>query len=351
MHEKQTLELEKIVQEFPYFQSARSLHLKGLHNQNSFKYNYALKVTAAHTVDRGVLFDFITSDDFAAVDLTSFEDKLSRINDISVESSEVVKEEEEESRSGEAFVDTNALEKDFMDVEFEVASSANDDEMDDGSDDIDKNGSEEFDSEIIDVEDEREFESFGPEKSLEYKTVPHIPIDKLEESILNSIRVASPIIETGAKIIEENISEEVRQDEVIREIGKSLAFEKGETHSFQEWLSLSKMQPIVRDEIEIETPQENFQQKKNDLIDRFILTNPKIPPLKSEAIKTTGSVFEASHDPDQSYLMTETLARVYLEQHKYQKAIQAYEILILKYPEKSGFFADRILDIKNLQQK
>jgi hypothetical protein len=31
--------------------------------------------------------------------------------------------------------------------------------------------------------------------------------------------------------------------------------------------------------------------------------------------------------------MTETLARVYLEQKKYQK-IQAYEILILKYPEK-----------------
>ena len=48
--------------------------------------------------------------------------------------------------------------------------------------------------------------------------------------------------------------------------------------------------------------------------------------------------------------MTETLAKVYLEQKKYSKAIQAYEILILKYPEKSSFFAHRILDIKNLQQ-
>jgi hypothetical protein len=36
---------------------------------------------------------------------------------------------------------------------------------------------------------------------------------------------------------------------------------------------------------------------------------------------------------DHSSLMTETLAKVYLEQKKY-KAIQAYEILILKYPEK-----------------
>jgi virulence-associated protein VapD len=49
-------------------------------------------------------------------------------------------------------------------------------------------------------------------------------------------------------------------------------------------------------------------------------------------------------------LMTETLAKVYLEQKKYQKAIQAYEILILKYPEKISFFADRISDIKILQQ-
>ena len=48
--------------------------------------------------------------------------------------------------------------------------------------------------------------------------------------------------------------------------------------------------------------------------------------------------------------MTETLAKVYLEQKKYNKAMQAFEILILKYPEKSSFFADQINEIKNLQQ-
>jgi hypothetical protein len=51
-----------------------------------------------------------------------------------------------------------------------------------------------------------------------------------------------------------------------------------------------------------------------------------------------------------SSIMTETLAQIYLEQKKYTKAIQAYEILILKYPEKSSFFADRIKNIKILQQ-
>ena len=64
INDKQTLVLETIVNEFPFYQSARALYLKGLYNQESFRYNYELKKTAAHTTDRSVLFDFITSDDF-----------------------------------------------------------------------------------------------------------------------------------------------------------------------------------------------------------------------------------------------------------------------------------------------
>ena len=60
----QTNQLEDILKEYPYFQAARALHLKGLKNLNSFKYNNALKVTAAYTADRDILFDFITSDVF-----------------------------------------------------------------------------------------------------------------------------------------------------------------------------------------------------------------------------------------------------------------------------------------------
>jgi tetratricopeptide (TPR) repeat protein len=86
--------------------------------------------------------------------------------------------------------------------------------------------------------------------------------------------------------------------------------------------------------------------KKLDLIDKFIENNPKISPIAKDA---TVKAIEPIAD-DNSYLMTETLARVYLEQKKYQRAIQAYEILILKYPEKSSFFANRISDIKILQQ-
>ena len=279
----QSISLEKIVQEFPYFQSARALHLKGLYNQNSFKYNYALKITAAHTTDRSVLFDFITSDTFTVVQKELYEKQLSDLHEISVNEIEIV--------------------------------------------------------EVV-------------EPKLESR------INTLEESILTSIKNSTPleeeIIESTIIIAEEKIELDIQHevDAEKFEIGKPLDFSKNEKHSFQEWLQLSKIQPISREEKaeEVESPSEAEieKRKKNELIDKFIETSPKIPPIKNDII-ISNIIFEPSN-ADNSYIMTETLARVYLEQKKYQKAIQAYEILILKYPEKSSFFADRILDIKNLQQ-
>ncbi|MBV1888220.1 MAG: hypothetical protein KUG51_02910, partial [Urechidicola sp.] len=60
-----TKQLENVIATFPYFQSARALNLKGLKNEDSFRYNQALKTTAAYTTDRSILFDFITSSVFA----------------------------------------------------------------------------------------------------------------------------------------------------------------------------------------------------------------------------------------------------------------------------------------------
>ena len=50
-------------------------------------------------------------------------------------------------------------------------------------------------------------------------------------------------------------------------------------------------------------------------------------------------------------LVTETLARVYLEQQHFEKAIEAYKKLSLKYPKKSSFFADQINLINDLKKK
>ena len=263
INEKQTDALGKVLDEFPFFQSARALRLKGLYNQNSFKYNYALKVTAAHTTDRTVLFDFITSDTFVAIQKGLYDKKILEILDIRVVDCEIVK----------------------------------------------------------------------PETRLEPKT------NTLEQSIITSIKGASGA-DKNSKLAVEKL-----------DIGKPLEFSANEKHSFQEWLQLSRIEPIVREKEAFDTteipPLDEEKKKKAELIDKFMESSPKISPVKQGAVSAN---YLEPNRSDTSYLMTETLARVYLEQKKYQKAIQAYEILILKYPEKSSFFANRISDIKILQQ-
>ena len=64
MSTKDIADVRSVIDEFPYFQSARALYLKGLNKKSSFKYNQELKITAAYTTDRSVLFDFITSEVF-----------------------------------------------------------------------------------------------------------------------------------------------------------------------------------------------------------------------------------------------------------------------------------------------
>ncbi|ESU29368.1 hypothetical protein FLJC2902T_07650 [Flavobacterium limnosediminis JC2902] len=271
---RQIVELETVLNEFPYFQSVRAIYLKGLHNQKSFRYNQELKKTAAYTTDRSVLFEFITSENFISIQKAFWEEKEAAINDIIVNQYKIVV------------------------------------------------------SENIEV---------------------HPKINPLEQSILSSIQIAEPEAASETVSSEPTPVEEKKPETVEEklEIGKPLEFSEQEKHSFQEWLQLAKITPIERENEPQETESDNEKKKKLELIDKFIESNPKIISVKNAPV-TPINIEKSTQD--NSYLMTETLAKVYLEQKKYQKAIQAYEILILKYPEKSSFFADRISDIRLLQQ-
>ena len=86
---------------------------------------------------------------------------------------------------------------------------------------------------------------------------------------------------------------------------------------------------------------------KLPIIDRFIKADPKISPLSTA--ETVASVMKQEYNSEE--LMTEALAKILVKQKKYKKAISAYKILSLKYPEKNVFFAGQILKIRKLQQQ
>ena len=87
----------------------------------------------------------------------------------------------------------------------------------------------------------------------------------------------------------------------------------------------------------------NFQ-----LIDDFLKTAERRIPNKN--LKNNEDLSEKSWSPNYE-LMTETLAKVFVKQKKFKKAIEAYQILGLKYPEKNSLFANQIKEIKKLDQQ
>ncbi|TRZ43230.1 hypothetical protein [Robertkochia solimangrovi] len=291
--------LRRIIEEYPYFQPARAIYLKALKEQGSFKYNATLKATAAYTADRTMLFEFITSEVFIQnqvaekiIELTTNHE----VREMIVEMEEVI------VRDNKTAFDFNKVDSDAV-----------------------------MDPEL--------FTPKHPEQA---------PPKDLQSN--------------------EETPEKTETPEAILQIGKPLNFGRSETHSFSEWLRLSgKFKPIDRSgtssEMENgpepefipephEEPQsDNFTKRptledKMNLIDKFIENSPKISPVSDQGTKgNLAKVIEV----EKSELMTETLARVYLEQKKYKKAIQAYKILSLKYPEKSGFFADQIRAITKLK--
>ncbi len=85
----------------------------------------------------------------------------------------------------------------------------------------------------------------------------------------------------------------------------------------------------------------------DDLIDRFI-ENPQTKVLRPDHAPAHDQDVSLGSLKEDDQFLTETLARIYVQQGYYLKAIQAYEKLSLKIPEKSVYFASQIEMVREL---
>jgi hypothetical protein len=84
--------------------------------------------------------------------------------------------------------------------------------------------------------------------------------------------------------------------------------------------------------------------KGAEIIEKFLKEDPTIKPPKPEQIDNENKAKKSAEDHYD--LVSETLAKIYIEQMLYHKAIDTYKKLSLKFPEKSRYFADLIQSIE-----
>lgn len=114
--------------------------------------------------------------------------------------------------------------------------------------------------------------------------------------------------------------------------------------------SLKTEQPEQEKESKTAVDKDKFS--SNDLIDKFLKDEPKIARPKAEFYNPVNMAKQSV--ADDITFMSETLAKIFVLQGNYNKALQAYENLHLKYPEKRLYFASQIKNIRKLisqQQK
>jgi tetratricopeptide (TPR) repeat protein len=131
----------------------------------------------------------------------------------------------------------------------------------------------------------------------------------------------------------ENILETLTQKEIVADFDTTNFFEDDAHDS----LSTFTARPTYK---------KSSQDYQRLLIDRFIKENPTIKIDRGKLNEPIIDLSEASSYINEKAI-SEHLAKIYVKQGNKEKAIEIYQRLSLKNPEKSSYFAVQIENLKN----
>lgn len=236
-------EIKDLLDEYPFFQSARMLYVKNLRNQGYSNYGKALRETAVYVTNRTKLFFLL-------------DDRVILKND-------------------------------------------------------DVPAPKVLENEILDFAKMSQMAGFGPGKPQEAAKTKNADIENLVRG------------EVAVTPYFENLSDKFDLDSFKQTFGKK-----------------NNAEPEKK---------QTKEERHASLLDNFKGFNIERPTL-GESQQQQGDVVDLSiqSSTEDTDLISETLAKIYVKSKAYEKALLMYEKMCLKYPEKNSYFATRIREIKEL---
>jgi hypothetical protein len=289
-----TIALKELIAAHPAVPLYKAVLLKKLKNDGDAEFNEVLKTTSLHVPDRKHLYHFIHS-----------KEKINTIEFVEVET------------TSSNFINEMNPRMEATVIEDEKV--------------IEKPKKHKKEEKVVAKKEEK------PQKEKKEKPIVREEIKELAE-------IESSVVLSDMEL------KSTTEDNLL-EVEPNLADKIQEEHTFEDWLDfldnhkIEEKEALLNHQIdrhlaaatyEVELKEE-IAQLDNEEASEHVLTDEaakKVTALAQESITLTSGA------------ITETLAKIMLMQGKINESIAMYEQLVLKYPEKSNYFAAQIELIK-----
>lgn len=330
-------EFDEILDKYPYFQLVRILYLRALYVQNSHRFQQELKNATLYISDKKQLYLYLSGQ----LDIDNLVDTNTKFvpeNAIEEHQPEKATATVEAIPEKETLIVEETIKKETETKEEELTIERKEEE---NQGKFINTTAEEHKKPLETVSEDERTTEIVYESSKENYTKSESVISTETEDSLSSI----PSLDNG-DIIDFDTSKEDTEEQ--RAIQKNDLLDLimnemnvGSAYTLENSLGVKPDNDYDIDKL----GKELHDKQKEKLIDDFIDNDPDIPKPDKSGFTNINLAELSSHDDS---CMTETLAKIYLKQHLYAKAISVYRKLSLKNPQKSVYFVEKISEIKKI---